>query len=161
MLLLEENYFNFMKKTIIIIVVAVGLLFGGVWWSKSLTKNDPDIISRNGLHWHPELFIFVKGVKEEIPTNIGVGFQYAGLPGYDQNMKMTGVHTHDTSGIIHFEFSGLVRKKDLTLGQFFKIWGKDISSFGVNMKMTVNGKENTEYENYIMQDKDKIELRYE
>jgi hypothetical protein len=29
------------------------------------------------------------------------------------------------------------------------------------LKMTVNGKENTEYENYIMQDKDKIELRFE
>ena len=34
-------------------------------------------------------------------------------------------------------------------------------SFGTNVKMTVNGKENTEYENYAMQDKDKIELRYE
>ena len=34
-------------------------------------------------------------------------------------------------------------------------------SFGANMKMTVNGKENTEYENYIMRDKDKIELRFE
>jgi topoisomerase-4 subunit A len=36
-----------------------------------------------------------------------------------------------------------------------------IQSFGTNMKMTVNEEENTEYENYIMQDKDKIEIRYE
>ena len=37
---------------------------------------------------------------------------------------------------------------------------QDIHSFGANMKMTVNGKENTEYENYVMRDKDKIELEF-
>ena len=57
--------------------------------------------------------------------------------------------------------SGLVRKEDITLARFFKVWGKDINSFGTNLTMTVNGKENTEYGNYLMQDKDKIELRYE
>jgi len=71
------------------------------------------------------------------------------------------VHTHDSTGVIHLEMSGLIRKENITLGQFFKVWGKDIRSFGTNMTMTVNGKENTEYENYLMQDKDKIELRYE
>ena len=34
-------------------------------------------------------------------------------------------------------------------------------SFGTNMRMTVNGIENTEYENYQMKDGDTIELRYE
>ena len=33
-------------------------------------------------------------------------------------------------------------------------------SFGTDMKMTVNGEENTEYDNYVMRDKDKIELRF-
>lgn len=33
--------------------------------------------------------------------------------------------------------------------------------FGENMKMTVNGEENTEYENYIMRDKNNIELRFD
>ena len=28
------------------------------------------------------------------------------------------------------------------------------------MKMLVNGKENAEYENYVMRDKDKIELEF-
>jgi len=150
-----------MKKISIIIIVVIGLLFGAVWWSNSIQKSDPDIISRNGMHWHPELSIYVKGVKQEIPTNIGIGTKYAGFPGYDMNMAMAGVHTHDEMGVIHFEFGGIVRKKDLTLGQFFDIWGKDIKFFGTNMKMIVNGAENTEYENYIMQDKDKIELNYE
>lgn len=115
--------------------------------------SDPDIVSRSGLHVHPTLAIYVKGVKQEIPADLGVGPQYAGAPGYDLRMKMTAIHTHDDVPIIHLEFTGgPVRKEDVALGQFFKIWGKDMRSFGTNIHMTVNGKDNTEYENYIMQD---------
>lgn len=129
----------------------VTLLIGGFIWY-SVTRPpipESDIISRNGLHWHPELAIYVKGVKQDIPANLGIG-----------GIEMP-VHTHDSTGVIHLEMSGLTRKEDITLNQFFKVWGKDTRSFGANLKMTVNGKENTEYENYIMHDKDKIELRYE
>ena len=110
-----------------------------------------DIVSRQAFHWHSELAIYVKGEKQDIPANIGIGAVHQ------------PVHTHNDSdkGIIHLEFQGLARKQDVALGQFFKNWGKDMWSFGTNVKMTVNGKENTEYENYAMQDKDKIELRYE
>lgn len=149
------------NKKILYVVVAVGLVIGAVFWSKSMQKNDPDIVSSKGLHWHPEISIFIKGVKQEIPTDIGVGMQYTGRKGFSQTMGMTEVHTHDSSGAIHFEFEGVVRKEDLTVGRFFDIWGKDIRSLGSNMRMMVNGVENKEYENYIMQDKDKIELRYE
>lgn len=93
--------------------------------------------------------IYVKGVKQEIPAGIG-------LSGIE-----IGMHTHGKDNIIHMEYSGLVRKEDLTIAKFFKNWGKDFNSFGSSVKMTVNGKENTELQNYIMQDKDKIELRYE
>ena len=123
---------------------------GLIWYFATRPPTlESDIISRNGIHWHPELTITVKGEQQEIPKDIGIGAAH--LP----------MHTHDDTGVIHLEFQGKVRKTDITLGQFFKIWGKDIRSFSVNMKMTVNGEENTEYENYIMQDKDKIELRYE
>ena len=128
------------------------ILAGLVWLIASQPKTpEGDIISRNGFHWHPELAIYVKGEKQEFPANIGIGAVHQ------------PIHTHDdaTQGIVHLEFQGLVRKQDITLGQFFKSWDKDIRSFGTNMKMTVNGQENTELENYHMQDKDKIELRYE
>jgi len=94
-------------------------------------------------------------VKREIPADIGLP---AGM-----NSAHQPIHTHDDSdqGIIHMEFSGRVLKQNTTLGQFFKNWGKDMRSFGQNMKMMVNGQENTEYENYIMHDKDDIELYYE
>lgn len=141
-----------MKKPLIIIIVGIGLFAGAIYWSKSLQSKDPSIISRSGIHWHPIVEIYVAGVKEEIPANVGLGAVHQPL------------HTHvedAQNGVIHMEFDGLVKQEDTELGNFFKIWGKDLRSFGGNLQMTVNGKENTEFENYHMKEGDKIELRYE
>lgn len=142
-----------MKKTTIIAFVAFALIIGGFWWAASPSASDPDVISQNGLHWHPVLTIFIKGVPQSIPANIGLG-----------GPVHNPVHTHDedaAQGVIHLEFGSVVRKQDLVLGKFFDAWQKDIRSFGSNMTMTVNGAPSTEYENYVMRDGDKIELRYE
>ncbi len=129
------------------------LLGSLIWYVKSLPEtSESDILSRSGFHWHPELTIYVKGEKQPLSPNIGLGTIHK------------PIHTHDEDnmrGIIHMEFSGLVKKDDATLGQFFKNWDKTIRSFGENVKMTVNGVENTEFENYVMHDGDKIELRYD
>ncbi|MEK7094026.1 MAG: hypothetical protein AAB903_01650 [Patescibacteria group bacterium] len=128
-------------------------IVGGLVWLVASQPETPEseIVSRSGFHWHPELTIYIKGEKMEIPENSGIGAVHQ------------PIHTHDDSdqGVVHMEFQGLARKQDVTLGQFFKNWGKDMRSFGANMKMTVNGKESTEYENYVMRDKDKIELRFD
>lgn len=132
--------------------LGIAIITGLVWLVASQPETpEGDIVSRNGFHWHPELAIYVKGEKQEIPANIGIGAVHQ------------PIHTHDDAkdGIIHLEFQGLVRKQDIALGRFLKSWGKDIRSFDANVKMTVNGQENTELENYTMQDKDKIELRYD
>lgn len=128
------------------------IVLGLASWMSSTEKREVasgDLISQRGIHWHPEVTIYVKGVKQEIPANIG-------LTGTEM-----GVHTHDGTGVIHLELQGIVRKNDTVLEQFFKNWGKDFRSFGSTVKMTVNGKENTELENYAMKDEDKIDLRYE
>lgn len=144
----REN--SMMKAVWIVVIIAV---VGSIVWLITSQPKTPesDIFSRSDFHWHPELTIYVKGEKLEIPENIGIGAVHQ------------PIHTHDDSGqgVVHMEFQGLARKQDVTLGQFFKNWGKDMRSFGTNMKMTVNGEENTEYENYIMGDKDKIELRFD
>ena len=138
------------SKIALILLLVGGSAWWFIWYVANQSKTpESEIISRNGLHWHPELAIYVKGLKQEIPANIGIGAVHQPM------------HTHDTTGVLHLEFQGLVRKQDITLGQFFKNWGKDMQSFGGNIKMTVNDKENTEFENYVMQDKDKVELRYE
>lgn len=155
-----------------IVVVAMGIVVvwhAGIirWLTSFMTQAkrnyiESDVVSRNGLHWHPEISIFVKGVKQEIP--------HMGLSDMDMSAmhkmhsRMQKQHMHEgpnDQGIIHLKFQGLVLKSDIMLGEVFKKLGKNTRSYGTNLKMTVNGKENTEYENYVMQDKDKIELRYE
>lgn len=150
-----------MKNIFIIGGLAILLLIGGVWWSNSVQESNPDIISTRGVHWHPQIEIYVKGEKQGIPANIGVGPQYASMPTFDASMRMTAMHTHEPDGTIHLEFPARVTREDTTLGNFFMIWGKDFMSFGSSVTMTVNDKENTELENYEMKDGDKIELRYE
>ncbi|HEY4514096.1 MAG TPA: hypothetical protein VJH69_02120, partial [Candidatus Paceibacterota bacterium] len=111
-----------------------------------------NLVSASGIHWHPQLEIYFRGEKQEIPANIGLGAVHQPM------------HTHaedSARGIIHLEFGSIVREDDLRLGRFFSVWGKEMRSLGANMKMSVNGKENTEYEEYIMRDQDKVELRYE
>lgn len=133
----------------VLILIIIGLYFV-VKSSQSQNANN-SIISRNGIHWHSELAIYVKGERQALPANIGIGATHQ------------PVHTHDDSdkGIVHLEFQGTVRETEAMLGQFFKNWNKDMRSFGSDMRMTVNGKDNFDFENYIMQDKDKIELFYD
>ncbi len=138
-----------LRLVIIVGSVVVFLLIGSTWLSRSLQESNPDVLSRAGLHWHPLLVIYVKGEKIEIPKDIGLGATH--LP----------IHTHDDVPVVHLEFGGVVRKNDVTLREFFKSWNRDMRSLGVNVRMTVNGKENTEYEQYVMHDGDKIELRYD
>lgn len=130
-----------------------------------------DVISSAGIHWHPTVSIIIKGEKQTIPTNIGIGMQYAGYKYYDSMMMMTNVHTHDTSGQLHWEvMEGPVTKDEVALGAFFGIWSKTFNKdcmfnfcngSGGTVTMSVNGKENTEFENYQVKDGDKIEIRYE
>jgi len=151
-------------------ILAALLLAGGVWWSSSSSPRAEDVISTSGLHWHPELEIYIKGEKQEIPRNIGVGPQYANMPTYDASMRMTAIHTHDDLPLIHLEFPGVVHEDDIQLGNFFRIWGVSFSAAELlghkagpegRVTMRVNGIENTEFENYSMRDGDKIELRFE
>lgn len=150
------------KKTLKIVIPLI-LIGGSIGWfswreaTKPITPED-EIISRRGIHWHPELTILIKEEKQEIPANLGIGIRHE------------PIHTHDTSGILHLEIQGLIRKKDIRLGRFFEIWGKQFNSncifefcngSGGNIKMFVNGEPNTEFENYQMQNNDKIEIRYE
>lgn len=141
-------------KSIIIGIVLVVSVFSAVWYGKTSKSNLPanqenKIISKNGIHWHAELKIFVKGKEIEVPANIGIGVIHNPL------------HTHDTDGIIHMEFNRIVRENDLKLGKFFEVWRKKFDSNEGKIKMLVNGKENNEFEDYAMRDGDKIEIRYE
>jgi hypothetical protein len=154
-----------MKQFGIIGIAVIIIFVGGIWLSNNLSQTNEDgsentVLSRRGIHYHPELEIYIKGEKIDIPANIG-------LIGGIHNP----IHTHDSDGIVHLEYgNGVVREDDTRLDNFFKVWGKEFSSNQIfeytngpegNISMTVNGELNTEYENYEMKDGDKIVIQYE
>lgn len=145
--------------TLTLLISAVILLSGNNKVDSSIPKDQ--IVAENGIHWHPRLLISIKGQKQEIPANIGIGAVHQ------------KIHTHpedNKEGVIHMEMQGIVTKDDTKLGNFFKIWGKQFNSTQIfdkkngkegKVKMLVNGKENNSYENYQMRDNDIIEILYE
>lgn len=147
-------------------LLSLAILIGGVFFlTKGNTSSSPsppvDIVTQSGLHWHPKLSIYINGEKHPFTNGIG-------LNGAVHNP----IHTHDDADkdIVHMEFQGVVTKEDTKLANFFKIWGKKFSSTQIfdkkngeegTVKMTVNGKGNTQFENYQMRDGDMIEIKYE
>lgn len=153
------------KKVILIGGVITALfLFGAVFFlSKSDNPDIPDgqIVARNGLHWHPRLSIYIKGEKKELEDGIGLGALHQPMHTHTEDYK---------NGVVHMEMQGAVTKDETKLGNFFRIWGKPFSATRLfdaestksgSIKMTVNGKENTEFENYQMRENDTIEIRFE
>lgn len=145
--------------TIILALIIGGGVLALVWF---LVTRPPipesEIISKEGIHRHIELSISILGQKQGIPDNIGLG------------IVEQPIHTHEKDRIIHLEFSGLVKKDDIKLGRFFKIWGETFNKDCIfdkcngpegQLKMFVNKELNYEFENYIMQDEDKIEIIFE
>ncbi|MBI5159995.1 MAG: hypothetical protein HY996_01010, partial [Micrococcales bacterium] len=68
---------------------------------------DPEM--GTAMHIHQKLRIVVDGAEVPVAQNIGV----------DAAGRMSGLHTHDSTGIVHVE-SATVR--DFTLGQLFQEW---------------------------------------
>ena len=145
-----------MKTILISVIIITGI---AVWFFVSRpSAQKSDIISRNGLHWHPHLTITIKGQVQEIPENVGM------VP------RELPIHTHEKDGIIHLEFTGLVKKDNLKLGEFFRIWGETFNKDCIfdkcsgpegELLMLVDGKENNDFENYIMGDGDEIKIIFQ
>lgn len=144
----------------------IALILGGIflaigaWFLFGKTSvPESGIISRNGLHWHAELSINILGEALDVPAGIGLG-----------KLPHNPLHTHDRDNVIHLEFAGMVRKDDIKLGKFFETWGQAFNKNCVfdkcsgsdgQLKMLVNGKENFEFEDYIMRDNDKLEIIFQ
>ena len=79
---------------------------------------------------------------------------------------MRGVHTHDATGRLHIETPG---EMNVTVGAFFAIWGEkfddshilgQVANENKEVVMFVNGTQNFEYENYVMENNAVIEIQY-
>lgn len=146
------------KTALIFLIIGAGI--SGLGWYVATRPPLPEdeIVARAGIHWHPEIKISILGKNQEIPANIGLG------------VVEKPIHTHDDMGVVHLEFQGLVKKEDVQLARFFEIWGKQFNKDCIfdkcsgpegKLKMFVNDKENSEFENYVMRDGDKIEIIFE
>ncbi|MBI2031557.1 MAG: hypothetical protein HYT08_02975 [Candidatus Levybacteria bacterium] len=146
-----------------VILVTIIIFIGGIFFlSKSEeTVPEADVVSRNGLHWHPRLTVYIKGKKQEFTDNIGLGAVHQPMHTHVEDYK---------SGVVHMEMQGVVAKDETKLGNFFRIWNKQFSSNTLfdetngsegTVKMLVNGSESKDFENYMMHDGDNIEIKYE
>ncbi len=66
-------------------------------------------------HVHVALQLYDRGKRVAVPANIGIS-QSAGC--------LYWIHTHGATGFIHIEAPVV---KNFTLGQFFDIWGRDLT----------------------------------
>lgn len=134
-----------------ILVLTVGALVGTfliVNRGKSPEPQDPNIISRTGVHWHIELKVFAKGQEIRVPSNIGIS-----------SSEMEEIHTHADVPKIHYEMTTVPVTQDrVRLAAFFNTWGQ---LFEGTSTVTVNGQLSNEGLDYVVKDGDKIEVRYE
>lgn len=146
-------------KNVIVILIVVLVLFGAGWYFSRPSGSNDQVLSRSGLHWHSTLNINILGHAQDIPAGLGL-----------EKLPHNPLHTHDRDNVIHMEYAGLVRNTDLQLGNFFKVWGKKFSKDCIldkcsgpedQLRMFVNGKENSEFESYSMRDGDKLEIIFE
>lgn len=139
--------------------IALIIVFGFIFFSTNdtnlMTSDSIIDVPKQPIHWHPHLKIVIDGTEIEIPEGIG-------LSGTE-----SPVHTHDNTGAIHMEFERPTAQQ-IILGYFFKVWGKKFNKDCIfdyctdkgKLKMSVNGKENKDFENYPMRDGDQIVIEY-
>ncbi len=155
-----------MKGWIIFLVIAAGIIAFIVWsvmgvvnQSSECKEAPAEEMNIGGhtnlaLHIHQNLKIIINGEEQIIPPNIGIA------PGI-----MRPVHTHDATGQLHVEGPCV---RDFTIGDFFKIWGKEFNSQCIfdkctdkgELTVTVNGISNNQFENLVLRDRDNIVIDY-
>jgi hypothetical protein len=140
------------------------ILIGAFSWFIITSPELPEeeLVSTSGIHWHPNLEIYIHGERQVIPANIGLNA--VGVH------RSNSIHTHVPNDSIHLEFSGRVLRDSIKLKQFFSVWGEEFSSECIlgfcngedgQVKLLVNDEENFEFAEYVMKDGDNIEIRYE
>lgn len=148
-------------KTPILVVLGLAVLFFLMYLP---TLNDPnrELINEwnnagieciNGhqnvaIHYHPTLTVLMDGQEQRIPAETGI-----------VSSCMAEVHTHDLSGTLHVESAN--PNKEITLGQFFDVWGEDIQKEGYELTTTLNGEELEDPGSLVLQDGDQIVLDYQ
>ena len=127
-----------------------------------------DRIPKGPVHLHPQLMIEINGEQVPIPASIGISIGRV-ADTQISGMRMSPIHTHDSSGTLHLEMENPSLKPEVfSLGYFFYIWEKRFDKDCLfeyctnqgNLKMFVDGKENDEFQNYVFQGNETILINY-
>ena len=103
--------------------------------------------------WVARIRIVANNELQTIPAGIGIA-----------DSKMDKIVTNDYNGLIYKPVAD-----DVTLGDFFDIWGENFSSECIleycntntsSLRLYVNNVENYEYENYVIKNGDDIRIDY-
>jgi hypothetical protein len=144
------------------IVIPILLLTAAFTFISSQPATTSNVIASSEIpklpiHWHPKLTVQINGQQQTIPANLG-------LVGVHQP-----IHTHDSTGVLHYENNNPT-VENMRLGYFFeKVWRKQFNSRCIlnycnsdsgTVKMFVNEKENFDFDNYIPKDKDDILIEF-
>ncbi len=158
----------FSKITAYSIIALV--VIGGIWFFLSLPKPEQKNYDVGGLsfplgniHWHATPTIAICGENVSLPK-----------PAPGQHLGSGLLHMHDDM-LFHIEGS-VSSPSQITLGAMMSNIGKSFSQTTLlgkkngdpcptgkegNVQLIVNGVENSEFENYIIKDGDKIEMHFE
>lgn len=140
--------------------LSIGVVVAGIVW---LAANREPSYSGGPVHWHAKIHVFICGKEREFPG--GSAAQHVG----------TNLIHHHGDQTIHIE--GVIpRKEDVMLGEFFDAINVPFSSEEIfdskngngcndgkenKVHLFVNEKENTEFRDALIHDKDTFEIRYE
>lgn len=150
-------------------VIALVIL-SGAWFFLSLPKPPPvnyDVVGLSfplgNIHWHATPTVTVCGETVALPK-----------PPPGQEFGNALLHVHNDS-LFHIEGS-VSSPSQITLGAMMSNIGKNFSQMALldkkngdscpsgkagKVQLIINGVENNQYENYIIRDGDKIEMRFE
>jgi hypothetical protein len=143
--------------TILVMVIIFSVVFSQDKKLQSIPLNER-CVEHSGLamHIHPVVTISLDGQPVAIPANIGISADC-----------MRTVHTHDETGTLHIESP---TEETFMLKHFFANWGQAFNkdelmdkkvNDGYTITITVDGAENSEFENLVLKDKQKIEIKAE
>jgi hypothetical protein len=108
--------------------VLVGMQKGPAPWSQGLVGLKERLVAIGVpfgpqetlvYHIHDLVQIYIDGKPTTIPPGIGIN-----SVGTQAEQFISAIHTHDASGIVHIESP---TKREYTLGQFFTIWGVQLT----------------------------------
>ena len=125
----DDSYFAVdrrRKRKYMVIIIPVIIAVAAASVAGAILYQPPTAMAISGIecnrseqlsyHIHSHLDVFVNGVQQQIPSNIGI---------LSSPSCLYWLHTHSVDGTVHIEAPGA---RQFTVGQFLNIWQQTLSN---------------------------------